>query len=126
MPLLSVLRSRFSCCGYGTQAKCIFDANFWTSLDATKCLTSVRIPEESNLKLVTLVAACSYNDTAFDTSNRSADRTEAKREGLRRVFRGNRKSRYPFIGADVVDQHVKRIDSFLENGARGLPSLVRR
>jgi hypothetical protein len=83
-------------------------------------------PEESNLKLVTLVAACSYNDTAFDTSNRSAGRAEAKREGFRRAFRGNRKSRYPFIGAGIVDQHMKRIDFFLENGARGLPSLIRR
>ena len=83
-------------------------------------------PEETNLKLVNLVAACSYNDTAFDTSNRSADRTEAKREGFRRVFRGNRKSRYPFIGARIVDQHMKRIDFFLENGTRGLPSLIRR
>ena len=39
-------------------------------------------PEETNLKLVNLVAACSYNDTAFDTSNRSADRTEAKTRGF--------------------------------------------
>lgn len=47
-------------------------------------------PEETNLKLVNLVAACSYNDTAFDTSNRSADRTETKREGFHRVFLENR------------------------------------
>jgi hypothetical protein len=82
-------------------------------------------PEETNLKLVNLVAACSYNDTAFDTSNRSADRTEAKREGFDRVFRGNRKGRYPFIGAGIVDQHIKRLDFFLENGTRGLPPLIR-
>jgi hypothetical protein len=54
-------------------------------------------PGETNLKLVNLVAACSYSDTAFDTSDRSADRTEANREGFRRVFRGNRKSRYPSV-----------------------------
>jgi hypothetical protein len=82
--------------------------------------------EETNLKLVKLVAACSYNDTAFDTSNRSADRTEAKREGSRRVFRGNRKSRYPFVGAGIADQHLKRTDSLLENRTRGLPFLTRR
>jgi hypothetical protein len=82
-------------------------------------------PEETNLKLVNLVAACSYNDTAFDTSNRSADRTEPKREGFHRVFRGNRKGRYPFIGAGIVDQRIKRLDFFLENGTRGLPPLIR-
>jgi hypothetical protein len=83
-------------------------------------------PEESNLKIVNLVAACSYNDTAFDTSNRSVDRTEAKREGFHRVFRGNRKDRYPSIGAGIVGQHMKRIDSLLENRTRGLPFLIRR
>jgi hypothetical protein len=83
-------------------------------------------PEETNLKLVNLVAACSYNDTAFDTSNRSADRTEAKRVGFRRVFRGNRKSRYPFIGAGIVDQHMKRIDFLRTEHAVCRPSFVDR
>jgi hypothetical protein len=79
-------------------------------------------PGESNLKLVNLVAACSYNDTAFDTSNRSADRSEAKREGFRRVFRGNRRVG---IRRHFVDQHMKRFDFFLENRTRGLQSLIR-
>ena len=83
-------------------------------------------PEETNLKLVNLVAACSYNDAAFDISNRSAERTEAKREAFRRVFRGNRKSRSPFIDTAIVDQHMKRIDFFLENRTHRLPSLIHR
>ena len=41
--------------------------------------------EERNLKLVNLVAACSYDDTAFDTPSRSVDRTEPKREDFGRI-----------------------------------------
>ena len=83
-------------------------------------------PEETNLKLVKLVAACSYNDTAFDTSNRSADRTEAKREVSVESSAETERVGIRLLGAGIVDQHMKRIDFFLEKGTRGLPSFIRR
>ncbi len=83
-------------------------------------------PEETNLKLVNLMAACSYNDTPFDTSNRSANRTEPKREGFRRVFRRKQKESVSVYWCGIVDEHMKRFDFFLENGSRGLPPLICR